>query len=219
MIRISAFKWVPPFAQGLVRDLRPRWILEEGEIPHEIQFVSREDQNTESYRRLQPFGQVPVMQDGDLELFESGSMLLHISEKYNVLLPTNENARARARTWVFAGLSSIEPHISNLVSIDLFYANEEWAKLRRPGALDMAKLKLTSLAKWMEGREYLEDNQFTVGDLMMTTILRNLRHLDLLEKEFPTLEAYKKRCEARPAFKRALDAQMKTFAENTPKAL
>jgi len=218
VVRISAFKWVPPFAQGLVRDLRPRWALEEAGIPYEVQFVGREELNTDGYRHLQPFGQVPVMQDGDLELFESGAMVLYVAEKYKTLLPESENSRARARTWVFAALNSIEPHISNLASIDLFYANEEWAKLRRPGALDMAKLKLRSLAKWMEGRQYLEDNQFTVGDLVMTSVLRNLRHLDILEKEFPHLEAYKKRCEARPAFKRALDAQMKSFAENAPKA-
>ncbi len=216
-MRVTAFKWVPPFAQGLVRDLRPRWVLEEAGLAHEIKLISfGEDQNTESYRQLQPFGQVPVLEDGDLELFESGSIVLYLAEKYNVLLPSDTNGRARARTWVFAALNSIEPHLSNLVAIDLFYSNEEWAKLRRPGALEIAKLKLDGLARWMKDRDYLEGNQFTVGDLVMTTVLRNLRHLDLLEKEYPVLDAYKKRCEARPAFKRALDAQMKPFAENAP---
>lgn len=216
MIKITAFKWVPPFAQGLVRDLRPRWALEEAGIAHEIHLIGREDQNMDSYRQLQPFGQVPVFEEDELQLFESGSIVLHIAEKSKVLLPIDQTARARAKTWVFAALNSLEPPLSNLVAIDLFYANEEWAKLRRPGALEMAKLKLSSLAKWMQDREYLENNQFTMGDLMMTTVLRNLRHLDLLEKEYPVLETYKKRCEARPAFKRALDAQMKVFAENAP---
>lgn len=210
MMRVTAFRWVPPFAQGLVRDLRVRWALEEAGIPHEVRLISREDQRSESYRRQQPFGQVPVLEDDGLVLFESGSIVLHIAEKSDVLLPPDPAGRARARTWVFAALSSIEPFMQNLATIDLFCAKEEWAKLRRPGALEALKGRLANLATWMTDREYLED-RFTAGDLMMTTVLRIPRHLELLA-EFPVLDAYRRRCEARPAFKRALDAQLQPFA-------
>lgn len=215
MIRLTAFRWVPQFAQGLVRDLRARWALEEAGIPYETRLIGPEDQKSESYRRLQPFGQVPVIEDGDLTLFESGSIVLYVAEQTEALMPPDPNGRAKARTWVFAALNSIEPFMQNLATIDLFNANEEWAKLRRPEALNSLRKRLSELEKRMEGREFLED-RFTAGDLMMTTVLRIPRHIDLLAKEFPILDAYKKRGEARPAFSRALAAQMKPFAENAP---
>lgn len=218
MIRLTAFRWVPPFAQGLVRDLRVRWALEETGLPYETRLIGREEQKSESYRRLQPFGQVPLLEDNGLVLFESGSILLHIAEKSHILFPEAYEARARAKTWVVAALSSIEPFMQNLATIDLFQSNEEWAKLGRPAALEALKKRLTDLTKWMEGREYLED-RFTAGDLMMATVLRISRHINLLETEFPVLDAYRKRCEARPAFKKALDAQMKAFAENAPEGI
>jgi glutathione S-transferase len=113
---------------------------------------------------------------------------------------------------MFAALNSIEPHIQNLTVIDLFFADEEWAKLRRPGALQMAQSRLQSLSDWLEARDYLEDERFTIADLLMTTVLRIPRHCDLLA-QYPALDAYRLRCEARPAFKRALDAQMADFAD------
>jgi len=157
-----------------------------------------------------------VLEDGDLSLFESGAMVLHIAEKSPVLLPKDEAGRARARVWVFAALNSIETHVQNLATIDLFNADKAWAKERRPEVLTMLKERLENLNAWMENREYLEDNRFTAADLVMTTVLRILRHTDLLSKDFPKLGEYVKRCEARPAFKRALEAQMKVFAENAP---
>lgn len=214
MIRVSAFRWVPPFAQGLVRDLRVRWALEEAGLPYEEWLIGPEDQMSESYRRMQPFGQVPVYEEDGLVLFESGAIVLHIAERSEVLMPSEPKARARTKTWMFAALNSIEPHLQTFTALNVFFANEEWAKLRRPSALEAAQARLTALAGWLEGRDYLED-RFTAGDLLMTTVLRILRHTDLLAK-MPVLEAYLQRCEARPAFQKALSAQMAAFARNAP---
>lgn len=217
MIRLTAFRWVPPFAQGLVRDLRPRWALEEAGIPYEVSLIGPDDQKSDVYRKKQPFGQVPVLDDGDLHFFESGAITLHIAEKSSALMPEDELGKARARAWVFAALNSIEQHVQNITQIDLFNADKAWAIERRPAALETLKDRLQKLEKWMDDQDYLEGNRFTVGDLMMTTVLRILRHSDILTKDFPKLEAYRLRCESRPAFKKALADQMKTFAENTPR--
>jgi glutathione S-transferase len=213
MITITAFRMVPPFAQGLVRDLRVRWALEETGAAYKQRLLEQGEQDTPAYRAIQPFGQVPVVQDGDLTLFESGAILLHIAGKSDKLLPSEPNARERAKMWVFAALNSIEPHITNLVLIDVFYANDEWAKLRRPGAVEFAQKKLDGLAAWIGDKPYLEGEQFTAGDLMMTTVLRLLRHTDLVTGH-PVLGPYLARCEARPAFQRALNAQMAVFEQS-----
>ncbi len=213
MIRVYALKMVPLFAQGLVRDLRVRWALEEAGFPYETRLLDRElkEADSEWYRKLQPFGQVPVYEEEGIQMFESGAILLHIAGKSPKLMPKDLAAKARASSWVFAALNSIEPFLTPLIQTDIFFANEEWAKLRRPSALESAKVRLTALSKWLEGKEYLE-NEFSVGDLMMTTVLRIPRHIPLIE-EFPVLDNYKKRCEARPAFKKALDAQMAPFLQ------
>jgi glutathione S-transferase len=199
-----------------VRDLRVRWALEEAGLPYEERLIGLEDSKTQDYRELQPFGQVPVYEEDGLVLFESGAIVLHIAEKSEALMPTEPKARARAKTWMFAALNSMEQHLQHFASLDAFFANEEWAKLRRPSALEAAQARLTSLAHRLEGREYLED-RFTAGDLLMTTVLRVLRQTDLLEK-MPVLDAYRKRCEARPAFQKALAAQMAPFAKYAPAA-
>jgi glutathione S-transferase len=214
MIRISAFPWVPPFAQGLVRDLRARWALEEAGLPYEVRLLSRADQKSQNYRALQPFGQVPVLEDGNLKLFESGAIVMHIAERSDALLPSDVDARARAKTWMFAALNSIEPHIQSLAEIDLFHADKEWTRERRPMVVEMVRKRLGELSAWLKGRDYLED-RFTAGDLLMTTVLRILRHTDLLAEQ-PALAAYRARCEARPAFAKALAAQMEPFARNAP---
>jgi glutathione S-transferase len=141
--------------------------------------------------------------------------LLHIGERSEALLPRDPAARARAVQWVFAALNSIEPHVQNLALIDLFYANEEWAKQRRPGALQFLEKRLDALASRLGDSEYLDSDRFTAGDLMMTTVLRILRHTDLVEKR-PALHAYQHRCEARPAFKKALADQLAPFERNAP---
>jgi glutathione S-transferase len=211
MIKVSAFRWVPSFARGLVRDLRVRWALEEVGLPYEARLIGPEDQKSAGYRAMQPFGQVPAYEEDDLVLFESGAILLHIAGKSDVLMPADAKARARATAWMFAALNTIEPHIQNLTAIDLFHADQDWAKQRRPGAIQQAEGRLKPLSDWLDGRDYLED-RFTAADLLMTTVLRIPRHCDLIAR-YPVLEAYRLRCEARPAFKRALDAQMADFVE------
>ena len=209
MIRVSAFRWVPPFARGLVRDLRVRWALEEAGLPYEERLIGPEDQVSESYRGLQPFGQVPAYEEDGLVLFESGAIVLHVAERSEELMPSDPTRRARVTTWMFAALNTMEPRIQNLAEIDLFHAEEEWAKLRRPVAVEAAKTRLANLAGWLGGRDYLED-RFTAADLLMTTVLRILRHTDLIA-QIPVLEAYRLRCEARPAFQKALADQMAAF--------
>lgn len=209
MIRVSAFRWVPPFARGLVRDLRVRWALEEAGLVYEERLLGQDDKNSESYRRLQPFGQVPTYEEDGLALFESGAIVLHVAERSEALMPADPKARARVTAWMFAALNSLEPAIQHLAAIDLFYQNEEWAKLRRPSAEDAVKGRLRDLATALGGREHLE-GRFTAADVLMTTVLRILRHTDLVA-QMPVLDAYRMRCEARPAFQRALTAQMAAF--------
>jgi len=211
MIKVSAFRWVPDFVRGLVCDLRVRWALEEAGLPYESRLIGPEDQKSPDYRAMQPFGQVPAYDEDGLVLFESGAILLHIAERSDVLMPREANSRARMTAWMFAALNSIEPHIQNLVAIDLFHAKEDWAKERRPGVLQMAQTRLTALADWLNGRDYLEGH-FTVADLLMTTVLRIPRHTDLVA-QIPVLDAYRLRCEGRPAFKKALATHMADFVE------
>jgi glutathione S-transferase len=214
VIKVSAFRWVPDFARGLVRDLRVRWALEEAGLPYEARLIGTADQKSEAYRAMQPFGQVPVYEEDGLVLFESGAIVLHIAERSDVLMPSDSQDRARMTAWMFAALNSIEPHIQNLTAIDLFFAAEDWAKARRPGALKMAETRLQALSDWLDGRDYLED-RFTAADLLMTTVLRIPRQTDLVA-QLPVLEAYRLRCEARPAFKKALAAQMADFVDEAP---
>jgi glutathione S-transferase len=194
-----------------------RWALEEAGLPYEERLLAQGDQDQPEYRALQPFGQVPVYEEDGLTLFESGAILLHIGERSEALLPSDPAARARAIQWVFAALNSIEPHVWNLALIDIFYAQEEWAKLRRPGALQFAEKRLDALATRLEDKAYLENGRFTAGDLMMTTVLRILRHTDLVAQR-PNLDAYQQRCEARPAFQKALADQLAPFERNAPPA-
>ena len=214
MITVTAFKWVPPFAAGLVRDLRVRWALEEAGIPYQQRLLDQGEGDTPEYRALQPWGQVPVMEEDGFTLFESGAIVLHIAERSPALCPPNDAGKAKMTQWVIAALNSVEPHLQNLASIDLFYADEAWAKARRPGAEAYARLKLAPLAKRLKDREYLED-RFTAGDLMMVSVLRNVRHTDLVSGD-PVLAPYMARCEARPAFRKALSDQLAVFAAHEP---
>src|ERR1700730_1928562 len=174
-IRVSAFRWVPPFAQGLVRGLRVRWVLEEAGRSSEERLIGSADQGSAAYRALQPFGQVPAYEEDGLTLFESGAIVWHVAERSPALLPTDTNGRARARTWMFAALNSVEPHLQNLTEIDLFHAGAAWAVERRPMVLERATRRLADLANSLDGKEYLED-RFTAADLLMTTVLRIPRH-------------------------------------------
>ena len=209
MITVTAFKQVPPFAQGLVRDLRVRWALEEAGIPYEEKLLGQGDGDAPEYRAVQPWGQVPIIEDDQFVLFESGAIVLRIAERSEALMPRDEAGRFKAIQWMFAALNSVEPSIQNLFAVDVFYVEEAWAKARRPGAEAFVKVKLAPLIKRLRTREYLED-RFTAGDLLMVTVLRNLRHTDLVSGN-PALSAYMARCEARPAFQRALKAQLAAF--------
>ena len=215
-ITVTTFKWVPPLAQGLVRDLRVRWALEEANLPYREKLLESGEQNTPAYRALQPFGQVPVFEQDGLVMFESGAILMHIAEQSQGLMPADLARRSRVRTWMFAALNSVEPHVQNLVSIDLFNANEDWAKARRPAAEKFALARLDGVAAALAGHDYLVDD-FTIADLLMVTVLRFLRHTRIVT-DHPVLGPYQARCEARPPFQRALDAQMANFVRYAPAA-
>jgi len=212
VITISAFRWVPDFARGQVRDLRVRWALEEAGLPYQTRLLEQGDQDKPDYRSLQPFGQVPIFEEDGFVLFETGAIVLHIGERSEALLPREPQARAHATQWLFAALNSVEPSVMNVAVIDLFYANEEWAKLRRPGAVEFAQRRLSALSRSLGDKPYLDGSRFTAGDLMMTTVLRILKHTDIATSD-QRLRAYIERCTARPAFKRALDAQIGDFRD------
>lgn len=210
MITISAFEWVPDFAQGQVRDLRVRWALEEAGLPYQTRLLAQGDQDKAEYRALQPFGQVPIFDEDGFVLFESGAIVLHIGERSETLLPKDAQSRARAAQWVIAALNSIDPFIMEVARIELFAAGEEWAKLRKPGALKFAEWRLQCLANNLGDKPYLDGDRFTAGDLMMSSVLRIIPELTNTQ---PKLTAYVERCTARPAFKRALDAQLGDFKQ------
>ena len=212
-IEITAFKLVPEFAQGVVRDLRVRWALEEAGLDYRARLLDQE--RPAEYLLEQPFDQVPCFNDGKVRIFETGAIVQYLGEQSEVLLPRDPQGRYRAIQWTYAALNSVEPAVLNLLLIDIFYAGEEWAKLRRPGAADFANLKLKRVSEWLGDKEWLEGDRFTIGDLLMVTVLRFLRHTDLVAG-FPNLAAYQKRGEARPAFQRALADQLAAYKQHEP---
>jgi len=212
-IEFTAFKWVPEFAQGLVRDLRVRWALEEARLDYRVRLLGQ--QRPPDYVKEQPFEQVPCFSDGEVKIFESGAIVQYIGEKSEALLPRDPQSKFRAIQWTYAALNSVEPAVQNVFSVTVFYADQEWAKLRRPGAEEFARLKLKRVSDWLGDKQWLEGDRFTIGDLMMVTVLRNLKHTNMVA-EFPNLAAYQKRGEARPAFQRALADQLAVFAANQP---
>jgi glutathione S-transferase len=214
-IEITAFKWVPDFAQGLVRDLRVRWALEEAGLDYRVRLLGTP--RPADYVKEQPFDQVPCFSDDQVRIFESGAIVQYIGEKSEALLPREPQQRYRAIQWTYAALNSVEPAIQNVFAVTVFYADQEWAKLRRPGAEEFARLKLKRVSDWLGDKPWLEGDRFTIGDLIMVTVLRNLNHTDMVA-EFPNLAAYQKRGESRPAFQRALSDQLSVFAANQPQA-
>jgi glutathione S-transferase len=209
--RITALRCAPVRFQGQVRDLAVRWVLEEAGIAYDVRLVGPEEQNSPAYRALHPFGKVPAYEDGDVALFESGAIVMHIAEKTPPLLPEEPAARARAKAWVFAALNSVDPDIIALGDIDHFAADEAWAKQRRPALAAMVQARLDAVAAYLAGREYLVD-RFGAADIMMIMVLTALRHTTMIA-DMPTLRAYRDRCEARPAFQRALKGQLDAFAQ------
>jgi glutathione S-transferase len=215
-VRISAFAWVPPFARGHVRDLRVRWALEEAGIPYTVRLLDPRVERPADYFAEQPFGQVPVYQDASVGLFETGAIVLHVGAGSPSLLPEDAAGRARATAWAFAALNSVEPFVAQLASIDIFHVGETWARERRPEVVRMIGGRLDRLSASLGDREWLED-RFTAGDLLMVSVLRILDHTNLVASR-PALAAYKARGEARPAFARALAAQLADFVDDAPAA-
>ena len=207
LIEVTGFEWVPPFARGHVRDLRVRWALEEMGLDYRTRLISAIER-PEFYFGEQPYGQVPYYVEGDLHLFESGAIALHIAEKGEGLLPPDPAGRARATMWLISALNSIEQYVMNLVIIDVFSAGQEWAKLRRPDAVAALEKRLEQLSAALGDKDWLE-GAFTVADLIMVDVLRNLRDGQLTIPQ--NLAAYVARGMARPAFQAALAAQMADF--------
>jgi len=214
-IEITAFKWVPDFAQGLVRDLRVRWALEEVGLDYRVRLLGTP--RPAEYIHEQPFDQVPCLREGQVSIFESGAIVQYIGEKSEALLPRETQARYRAIQWSYAALNSVEPAIQNVFAVTVFHADQEWAKLRRQGAEEFARLKLKRVSDWLGDKQWLEGDRFTIGDLMLVTVLRNLNHTDMVA-DFSNLAPYQKRGESRPAFQRALNDQLAVFAANQPQA-
>jgi glutathione S-transferase len=215
MIEISAYKWVPPFAQGLVRDLRVRWALEEAGLPYTVKLIALgPEQSSLEYRALQPFGQVPVFREDGLTLFESGAIVLHIAEKSDALMPRNAKAREETIAWLFAALNTVETPIMFL--LQLMFAGVTEGPIRE-AALERIAKRLRELSAAMQGRVYLAGERFTAADLMMTTVLNQLRETDLIAKE-PIIADWHRRCTERPAYKKALADQVVVFKEYAPKA-
>jgi glutathione S-transferase len=216
MITVYAFRWAPPFAQGLLRDLRVRWALEEAGIPYRERLIGPRDQSSPECRSLQRFGQVVAIESGDQKLFESSAILLHIAEQSEALMPREAKARARTSAWVTAALNSVEPRVQNLAELDAFFSKEPWAAARRPSAEEAANERLAALEDWLGDRPYLED-RFTAADLLMSSVLRILRDGNIVSSR-PRLKAYQERCEARPAFHKALADHLRPLqpAQSTP---
>jgi glutathione S-transferase len=212
-IVITAFERSPDGGKGLARDMRVRWALEEVGQPYDVRLVSFHAKQQPAHLRLHPFGLIPTYQEGDLTLFESGAIVLHLADEHAGLLPEDRNARARAVTWMFAALNTVEPPILELVTARIFEADKPWAEERLPLVAARIRDRLVALGAYLGDADWL-DGDFSAGDLVMVSVLLRLRPSGLLD-EFPKLAAYVARGEARPAYERAFAAQ---WAINGPEA-
>jgi glutathione S-transferase len=216
-ITITALKWVPPFAQGQVRDHRARWVLNEVGWLYKVRLLDTEDQQNSAYRNEQPFGQVPILEEeGRPALFETGAILLDVATRSGKLLPVDEGERALAVCWLFAALNSIEPPFANLAEVDFFIEDEEVKAKRRPLIVQAVKAKLDQLTTALGSKDYLVGNEFTVADMMTSSVFKILHHTDLLDA-YPSLTAYRDRCFARPAYKKAVADQCAAFEQHCEK--
>jgi glutathione S-transferase len=206
---ITAFERSPDRGRGLARDMGVRWALEEVGQPYGVRLVSFESMKEPAHRTLNPFGQIPTYEEGDLALFESGAIVFHIAQQHAGLLPRDAQARARAIAWMFAALNTVEPPIVDRQVAILVEGKEAWAAQRLPLVEDRIRKRLGELAAHLGDNEWI-DGEFSAGDLLMVTVLRRLGSSNLLA-EFPNLKAYVARGEARPAFRRAFDAQLAVF--------
>ena len=208
---ITAFEASPDEGQGLARDMRVRWALEEVGQPYDVRLLSFQAMKQPAHLALHPFGQIPTYEEGDLALFESGGIILHIAEGHAGLLPDDANARARAISWMFAAVSTVEPPIVDLEIADILERDESWYEARLPDLQDRIRDRLGQLSRHLGDVDWL-DGEFSAGDLMMVLVLRRAEGTGLLE-EHPNLLAYVARGEARPAYRRAFDAQLAVFKD------
>jgi glutathione S-transferase len=211
---LTAFDWVPEFARGLVRDLRVRWAFEEIGAPYDTELLNARSARPESYLARQPFDQVPAFRDGDLQIFETGAILLYLGEQDERLLPAEGQARWDAIAWLFSALNSVEPFVTRIAHYDLFHKDKPWMPDAREAQVPLCRQKLKRVADALEGKDWLA-GRFSVADIAMVTVLNNLRHTDLVA-EHPALAAYKARGEDRAAYKRALSAQYADFTADLP---
>ena len=208
-VTITAFEDSPDEGEGQARDMRVRWALEEVGQPYDVRLVSFEAMKQPEHLRLQPFGQIPTYEEGDLVLFESGAIILHLAGRHDGLLPDDPDARARAVAWTFAALNTVEPPIVELEAAMILERDRPWYEARRPMLEERVRGRLGPLAARLGEAEWL-DGGFSAGDLLMVTVLRRLDGWGILE-DYPNLSAYVARGEARPAYKRAFDAQRAVF--------
>ena len=212
-IEVTAFSWVPQPAQGLVKDLRVRWALEEAGLDYRVRLIGME--RPAGYAEEQPFNQVPCFRDQHVQMFESGAILQYVGEKSEKLLPPDQQGRYRAIQWTSAALSSIEPFVQFRALLNNFWADREWAEAAKPTFDQLAHLRLQQLSERLGEKTWLEGDRFTIGDLMMVTVLRIADRSSQLT-DFPNLAAYVKRGETRPAFRQALSDQLAAFREHEP---
>lgn len=205
---ITTFGWVPEFARGFVRDLRPRWAFEEVGQPYQVNLIT--DAKSPEHRRFQPFGQVPTYQDDELALFESGAIVLRIAERAGKLIPVDHAGRMHALQWLVAALNTVEPCVMALAINDIFEVDREWSGARHAKVVDDLTTRLADLEAALGDKEWLDGIGFTVGDLMMISVLGGLRGTDVLAG-FPHLAAYLARGEGRPQHAKAMAAHMVTF--------
>ena len=206
---ITAFERSPDGGKGLARDMRVRWALEEVGQPYDVRLVSFAEMKSPAHRALHPFGQIPTYEEGDLALFESGAIVFHIAEHHAGLLPADAHGRARAITWMFAALNTIEPPILDLQTTRILEGDKPWYEQRLPLVKDRIRDRLSVLAGRLGEADWL-DGAFSAGDLMMVEVLLRLRASGMLG-EYPNLAAYVARGEERPAYKRAFSAQLAVF--------
>jgi glutathione S-transferase len=207
---ITTFKWVPPFARGFVRDLRARWAFEETGQDYAAALIDFPYAKSDAHRHFQPFGQVPTYADEEVEIFESGAIALRIAERGGALLPADPGRRFKAIQWLIAALNSVEPWVMQLAVVDVFESDCQWSPMRRGKVIEDLNGRLGDLARKLGDNQWLDGEDFTVGDLMMISVLGGLRNTDVLSA-FPNLADYVTRGEARPAHRKAMADHMATF--------
>ena len=212
-ITITAFERSPDGGKGLARDTRVRWALEEVSQPYEVRLVSFAEMKTSAHLAVHPFGQIPTYEEGSLALFETGSIVLHLAMQHAGLLPEDRDARARAITWMFAALNTVEPPILDLATASIFERDKSWSEERLPLVKDRVRARLAQLSARLGAADWL-DGGFSAGDLLMVSVLLRLRSSGILD-EYPNLAAYVARGEARPAYARAFAAQLAINARPT----